>query len=404
MEPCLRKEAFMNNVLKMREHTYIANTYNRFDVALKYGNGVIVVDDEGKEYLDFTSGIGVCGLGHSFEPWVKATTKQLKDIEHTSNLFYTEPMVDVAEKLCKAAKLEKVFFANSGAEANEGAIKAARKYAFDIYKGDRSEIITLKNSFHGRTISTLSATGQDSFHQFFDPFTPGFVYVEPNNFEELASAVNSKTLAIMVEVVQGEGGVIPLAETYLQAIQDICDHKDILFIIDEVQTGMGRTGSLFAYMQYGLKPDIVTCAKGLGNGLPIGAVLLGDKVEDIFEKGDHGSTFGANPVSCAGANVVMDYMNDSLYSNVIKMGDLLVTKLKEIPQVVQVDGLGLMLGIEIDASIAAREVVEACIEKGLLILTAKNRLRLLPPLVITDKHIEKAVKILADVLASKAKG
>ncbi len=394
----------MNNVLKMREHTYLANTYNRFDVALKYGNGVTVVDDEGKEYLDFTSGIGVCGLGHSFEPWVEATTKQLKDIEHTSNLFYTEPMVDVAEKLCKAAKMEKVFFANSGAEANEGAIKAARKYAFDIYKGDRTEIITLKNSFHGRTLTTLSATGQDHFHQFFDPFTPGFVHVEPNNFDELANAVTSKTLAIMVEVVQGEGGVIPLAGTYLQAIQDICDHKDILFIIDEVQSGMGRTGSLFSYMQYDLKPDIVTTAKGLGNGLPIGAVLLGDKVEDIFEKGDHGSTFGANPVACAGANVVMDYMNENLYSNVLQMGDRLTTKLKEIPQVIQVDGLGLMLGIAIDPSINARDVVNACIEKGLLILTAKDRLRLLPPLVISEKHVDKAVAILADVLADQVKG
>ncbi|MDL2276285.1 aspartate aminotransferase family protein [Breznakia sp. OttesenSCG-928-G09] len=388
----------MNNTIKMKDTLYIANTYNRYPVYAKYGNGCLIIDDEGKEYLDFTSGIGVTGLGHSFEPWVEATTKQLKDIEHVSNLFYSKPCIEVAEKLCKKTDMKRIFFANSGAEANEGAIKVARKYAFDLYKGDRNEIITLKNSFHGRTITTLSATGQDSFHHSFGPFVEGFSYVSADNFEDLKNHITNKTLAIMVEVVQGEGGVVPLAKSYLHAIQDICDHQDILLIVDEVQTGIGRCGSLFAYMQYGLRPDIVTCAKGLGNGLPIGAVLMGDKCADVLEFGDHGSTFGGNPVACAGANVVLDYMNDKLYAHVNQMGSILCTKLLNLKHVKAVDGLGLMLGVVLDEHIDVKEVVEACIKEGLLLLTAKNKLRFLPPLIIEEDDIQKAIAILDKVL------
>lgn len=388
----------MNNTIKMKDALYIANTYNRYPLYAKYGNGCLIIDDEGKEYIDFTSGIGVTGLGHSFEPWVEATTKQLKDLEHISNLFYTKPAVEVAEKLCKKTDMKRVFFANSGAEANEGAIKVARKYAYDLYRGDRSEIITLKNSFHGRTLAALTATGQDSFHQNFGPFVEGFQYAEADNFEDLKNKISRKTLAIMVEIVQGEGGVVPLAKTYLDAIQDICDHQDILLIVDEVQTGIGRCGSFFAYMQYGLHPDIVTCAKGLGNGLPIAAILLGDKCADTLEFGDHGTTYGGNPVACAGASVVMDYMNDKLYSHVNQMGNLLTTKLSAMKYVKDVSGLGLMLGIEIDESINPRDVVMECMDKGILILTAKNKLRLLPPLVINEEEIEKGLNVLEEVL------
>ncbi|MDQ0359956.1 aspartate aminotransferase family protein [Breznakia pachnodae] len=388
----------MNNTIKMKDALYIANTYNRYPLYAKYGNGCLIIDDEGKEYIDFTSGIGVTGLGHSFEPWVEATTKQLKDLEHISNLFYTKPAVEVAEKLCKKTDMKRVFFANSGAEANEGAIKVARKYAYDLYRGDRSEIITLKNSFHGRTLAALTATGQDSFHQNFGPFVDGFQYAEADNFEDLKNKISNKTLAIMVEIVQGEGGVVPLAKTYLDAIQDICDHQDILLIVDEVQTGIGRCGSFFAYMQYGLHPDIVTCAKGLGNGLPIAAILLGDKCADTLEFGDHGTTYGGNPVACAGASVVMDYMNDKLYAHVNQMGNLLTTKLSAMKYVKDVSGLGLMLGIEIDESINPRDVVMECMDKGILILTAKNKLRLLPPLVINEEEIEKGLNVLEEVL------
>lgn len=388
----------MNNTIKMKDALYIANTYNRYPLYAKYGNGCLIIDDEGKEYIDFTSGIGVTGLGHSFEPWVEATTKQLKDLEHISNLFYTKPAVEVAEKLCKKTDMKRVFFANSGAEANEGAIKVARKYAYDLYRGDRSEIITLKNSFHGRTLAALTATGQDSFHQNFGPFVEGFQYAQADNFEDLKNKISRKTLAIMVEIVQGEGGVVPLAKSYLDAIQDICDHQDILLIVDEVQTGIGRCGSFFAYMQYGLHPDIVTCAKGLGNGLPIAAILLGDKCADTLEFGDHGTTYGGNPVACAGASVVMDYMNDKLYSHVNQMGNLLTTKLSAMKYVKDVSGLGLMLGIEIDESINPRDVVMECMDKGILILTAKNKLRLLPPLIINEEEIEKGLEVLEEVL------
>lgn len=388
----------MNNTIKQKDTTYIAHTYRRYPLLAKSGKGCIIYDDEGKEYLDFTSGIGVNGLGYGFAPWVEATTKQVTELAHISNLFYSEPAVEVAETLCKKTDMKRVFFANSGAEANEGAIKIARKYANDVYHGERKEIITLKNSFHGRTLTTLSATGQDSFHQNFGPFVDGFTYVEPDNFEQLKEHINDKTLAIMVEIVQGEGGVVPLAKSYLHAIQDICDHRDILFIIDEVQTGIGRCGALFAYMKYGLHPDLVTCAKGLGNGLPIGAILLGAKCSDTLSYGDHGTTFGGNLVACAGAKVVLDHMNDKLYTHVNQIGDFLATTLSNLPYVKHVDGLGLMLGVTLDKQIDAREVVEACLEKGVILLTAKNKVRLLPPLIISEADIIKGMQVLESVL------
>lgn len=388
----------MNHTIKKKDDTYIANTYRRYPVYVASGKGCWLIDDEGKEYLDFTCGIGVTGLGHCFEPWVQATTKQLHQLEHVSNLFYSKPCIDVAEKLCIKANMKHVFFANSGAEANEGAIKIARKYASDLYQRERNEIITLKNSFHGRTITTLTATGQDHFHQDFGPFAEGFTYVEANDIQALKASVSHKTMAIMVEVVQGEGGVIVVDKDYLQTIQDLCDKQDILLIIDEVQTGIGRCGSLFAYMQYNLHPDIVTCAKGLGNGLPIAAILMNEKCADVLSYGDHGTTFGGNPITCAGASVVLDYMNDELYTHVKKMGALLCSKLMNLPYVQNVDGLGLMLGVVLDAKITANDVVEEAIQEGLLLLTAKDKVRLLPPLNISEIEIEKAILILEKVL------
>ena len=294
--------------------------------------------------------------------------------------------------------MKKVFFCNSGAEANEGAIKVARKYAHDTYGDSRNEIITLVNSFHGRTIATLTATGQDVFHKDFGPFNEGFRYAEANNIESLKKAVNPATLAIMIEMVQGEGGVIPLDQAFVDEIAKICRKQDILLIVDEVQTGIGRCGSLFAYEQFGLKPDIVSCAKGLGAGLPIGGVLLGDKTDCVLNYGDHGTTFGGNPVTCAGANVVLDYMNDKTYKTVKDKGELIRGRLMLMKHVKKVNGLGLMLGVELDESVNAREVVLKCMEKGALLLTAKANLRLLPPLVITNEEINKGMDILADVL------
>ena len=388
----------MNDTIKIKDTCYIANTYNRYPLYATHGNGCLIVDDEGKTYIDFTSGIGVTGLGHCFKPWVEATTKQLNNLEHISNLFYTKPAIDVAEKLCKKTTMNRVFFANSGAEANEGAIKVARKYAQDSNKHERCEIITLTNSFHGRTLAALSATGQDSFHQNFGPFVSGFQYAQANNLEDLEKKVSAKTLAIMIEIVQGEGGVLPLTKAYLDKVQNICDHQDILLIIDEVQTGIGRCGSLFAYMQYGLHPDIVTCAKGLGNGLPIAAILLGNKCADTLKFGDHGTTYGGNPVACAGASVVLDYMNDDLYNHVNQMGNLLSTKISKMKYVKSVSGMGLMLGIEIDEAIDIKNVILQCMQKGVILLSAKNKLRLLPPLIISKEEVEEGLAILEAVL------
>ena len=388
-----------SNEIKQLDSDYIAQTYGRFNLALSHGKGCQVWDFEGNEYLDFTSGIGVNSLGWADEDWLKAVVHQASSLAHTSNLFFTEPSSRLAKKLAKASGLKRVFFANSGAEANEGAIKTARKYSHDKYGKDRATVLTLVNSFHGRTISTLSATGQEVFHQHFFPFTKGFDHTPANELRVLETRLGQKDVcAIILEVVQGEGGVCSLDHEYLQGVQALCHQYDVLLIIDEVQTGIGRTGTMFAYQQFGLTPDIITLAKGLGGGLPIGAFVLGEKVQDTLGKSDHGSTFGANPVSCAGANAVLAKIDDAFLAEVKRKGEKLQKALAELPKVKSVSGLGLMIGVEFEEGTKAVDIVAKCIEKGVIFLTAKTKLRLLPPLIINDEQIEKGIALLKEVL------
>ena len=388
-----------SNEIKQLDSDYIAQTYGRFNLALSHGKGCQVWDFEGNEYLDFTSGIGVNSLGWADEDWLNAVVHQASSLAHTSNLFFTEPSSRLAKKLAEASGLKRVFFANSGAEANEGAIKTARKYSHDKYGKDRATVLTLVNSFHGRTISTLSATGQEVFHQHFFPFTKGFDHTPANELRVLETRLGQKDVcAIILEVVQGEGGVCSLDHEYLQGVQALCHQYDVLLIIDEVQTGIGRTGTMFAYQQFGLTPDIITLAKGLGGGLPIGAFVLGEKVQDTLGKSDHGSTFGANPVSCAGANAVLTKIDDTFLAEVKRKGEKLQKALAALPKVKSVSGLGLMIGVEFEESTKAADVVVKCIEKGVLFLTAKTKLRLLPPLIINDEQIEKGIAVLKEVL------
>ena len=388
-----------SNEIKQLDSDYIAQTYGRFNLALSHGKGCQVWDFEGNEYLDFTSGIGVNSLGWADEDWLKAVVHQASSLAHTSNLFFTEPSSRLAKKLSEASDLKRVFFANSGAEANEGAIKTARKYSHDKYGKDRATVLTLVNSFHGRTISTLSATGQEVFHQHFFPFTKGFDHTPANELRVLETRLGQKDVcAIILEVVQGEGGVCSLDHEYLQGVQALCHQYDVLLIIDEVQTGIGRTGTMFAYQQFGLTPDIITLAKGLGGGLPIGAFVLGEKVQDTLGKSDHGSTFGANPVSCAGANAVLAKIDDAFLAEVKRKGEKLQKALAALPKVKSVSGLGLMIGVEFEEGTKAADIVAKCIEKGVLFLTAKTKLRLLPPLIINDEQIEKGIALLKEVL------
>ncbi|MGI6511161.1 MAG: aspartate aminotransferase family protein [Catenisphaera adipataccumulans] len=376
---------------------YVAHSYARFPVLIQSGKGVYVYDDEGKKYIDFTSGIGVNSLGYQYEAWVQAVREQAGTIAHTSNLFYNEPMLELAEKLVTRTGMKKVFFGNSGAEANEAIIKAARKYANDHYHGRRTEICTLNNSFHGRTMETLSATGQEVFHQDFFPMPTGFQYADPN-LEDVKAKTNEHTAAILLEMIQGEGGVVPLDPKFVQDVADLCKENDWLLMVDEVQTGIGRCGTFFAYEQFGIQPDLVSSAKGLGGGLPIGAALIGEKCEDVFQPGDHGSTFGGNPIVCAGANVVIDTLTPAFLDEVKEKGDYLKSELSKLPHVVQVDGLGMMLGVQFD-EMKGIDVVNACLKKGALFLTAKDRLRLLPPLVMTKAEIDEGLNILKDVLS-----
>lgn len=391
--------------LKSLDHEYIAGTYGRFNLAISHAKGVQLWDFEGKRYLDLTSGIGVNSLGFADEQWVAAVAKQAATLQHTSNLYYTEPCVQLAKRLCHASEgiFSKVFFANSGAEANEGAIKLARKYSFDRYGQGRSTIITLHNSFHGRTISTLAATGQDGFHQFFFPFTEGFEHLPANDLNALESRLNAcnDVCAVIVELVQGEGGVLSLSSDYVQALQRFCSERDILLLIDEVQTGIGRTGSLFAYQQFGLTPDVVTLAKGLGGGLPIGAILMGSRCEQVLSRGDHGSTFGGNPVCCAGANIVLDRMDEAFFVEVRRKGEYIRQVLSRLPKVKSISGMGLMLGIELtdQAGVTAAELVVQALEKGVLLLTAKYKIRLLPPLTITDQELDECLSVLSELLS-----
>jgi acetylornithine/N-succinyldiaminopimelate aminotransferase len=384
-----------------RDNQYVLHTYGRNPLALESGIGLYARDPEGKSYLDFTSGIGVNSLGYCDPDWADAVAKQAHKLQHTSNLYYTAPCGKLAKKLCRRTGMDKVFFGNSGAEANEGAIKCARKYSADHYGESRSTVITLVNSFHGRTLATLTATGQEEFHRFFGPFNEGFAYVPAGDLEAFRAAADEHTCAVLLELIQGEGGVCALDPEYVHALAAFCREKDILVIVDEVQTGVGRTGTFLACEHYGLEPDIVTLAKGLGGGLPIGAVLVSKKVAGGMGPGTHGSTFGGNPVVCAGANVVLDKMDDGFLLNVNTCAVQLRRGLAALPHVQEVSGLGLMVGIAFDRpDITAADVLAKCREKGLLVLTAKTRLRLLPPLTLSEIDVAGALGILKEVLES----
>lgn len=374
------------------------NTYARFPVEIACGKGSVAVDVNGKEYIDMGTGIGVTAFGYADEKWVAAVTDQLSKVQHTSNLYYTEPCARLAEMLCTRTGMKKVFFANSGAEANECAIKAARKYAAEKHGADCYTIVTLTGSFHGRTLTTLAATGQDHYHELFQPLTPGFCHVDAGNLYELyALASHTKIAAIMVECVQGEGGVLPIDKEYLQAVAAFAKQRDIVLIVDEVQTGNGRSGELYAYMHYGIEPDLVTTAKGLGGGLPIGACLFSEKVENVLGFGDHGSTYGGNPVASAGAVSVIERIDEKLLAEVKAKSEYIFRTLENTKGVKSVSGLGLMIGI-LPEEKSASDIVKRCIEEGVLCLTAKNKVRLLPALNIPMDVLEKAVHIIKKVI------
>ena len=383
-----------------KDGKYIAHTYNRFPVALKEGHGSQAFDFEGKKYIDFGSGIGTNVLGFCNEKWLEAVIAQAKLIQHTSNLFCTFPDTLLAEQLCKITGYEKVFFGNSGAEANEGAIKLARKYGREKRGKNCNRIITLENSFHGRTVTTLSATGQDIFRQHFFPFTEGFYYVLANDSRALYEAVDDTVCAVMIELVQGESGVNVLEKEYVKEIEQICREKDILLIVDEVQTGIGRTGTFLCSEQYRIHPNVITLAKGLGAGLPIGAVLMDKLTENVFQAGDHGSTFGGNPVACAGAIEVLNQVAEKDFLTAVNSkSDYMHEKLSTMPNVTGVSGIGLMLGLSLKDGVMAAEIAKNCVEHGLLILTAKKKLRIMPPLNISKEEMDTGLTILKDCLS-----
>lgn len=380
------------------DRTYIAGTYKRFPVEIISGKGSLVRDVNGKEYIDMGSGIAVTSFGVADEVWIDAVEKQIHKVQHMSNLYYTEPCVLLAEALCKKTGMKKVFFGNSGAEANECAIKVARKWAAE-HKGPAcSTIVTLENSFHGRTLTTLAATGQAHYHELFQPLTPGFAHIRAGDLDALKALCESGTVAaVLIECIQGEGGVIPLDPDFASALESFVREQHILLMVDEVQTGNGRTGKMYAYMNYGLHPDVVTTAKGLAGGLPIGAALLSEKVQDIFSYGDHGSTFGGNPVAAAAALSVVSRLTDDFMDQVAAKGSLLRTMLEGKPGIESVSGMGLMLGLK--TSKPAGEVVASCIDKGVLCLTAKDKVRLLPALNIPDDLLRKAASVILSAAA-----
>lgn len=381
--------------VKQKDSDFIAATYARFPVVINEGKGSVLKDEDGREYIDLGTGIAVNTFGAADDEWINAVTAQLNKIQHTSNLYFTKPAADLAEMLCLRTGMKRVFFSNSGAEANECAIKTARKYAAEKKGAEYNTIITLKNSFHGRTVTTLAATGQEVFHKDFLPLTGGFVYAEANNTCYLKQKVKeNKVAAIMFETVQGEGGVMPLTKEFVSAIAEIAKEQDILMIADEVQTGNGRTGMLYGYMNYGITPDIVSTAKGLGGGLPIGATLLGEKVQNVLTAGSHGSTFGGNPVCCAGALNILSRIDDELLAEVRKKSEYIINELASAKGVKSVTGLGLMLGIETEKD--ANEVIDKCREKGVLVIKAKTKVRLLPALNIPWEQLKTAIEILKE--------
>lgn len=376
---------------------YVAGTYNRFDVSIVKGKGSLMYDENGKEYIDMGSGIAVNTFGVADEEWMRAVTEQLASLQHCSNLYYSEPCVKLAQLICEKTGMSKVFFCNSGAEANECAIKAARKHGEVNKGGEYYSIITLKNSFHGRTITTLSATGQDVFHKDFKPMTEGFIHVTPNDVVELEEAVkNNKVAAIMIECIQGEGGVMALDTDYVKACRRIADENNLLLVIDEVQAGNGRSGMLYSYMNYGIVPDVFTTAKGLGGGLPIGATVMNEKVQALFTPGSNGSTFGGNPAVCAGAYSVLSRIDGDFLADVREKSQYIVSRLQNAEGVNGVSGMGLMLGISTKKD--AGTVIAKCIENGVLVIKAKDKVRLLPPLNIPKQLLERAVDVIIDAL------
>ncbi|MBE6712548.1 MAG: aspartate aminotransferase family protein [Ruminococcaceae bacterium] len=389
----------MSNLQNL-DQKYIAGTYARFPVSIVSGKGSEVFDENGKRYIDMGSGIGVTCFGIADDAWVKAVTDQLRKVQHTSNLYYTEPCVRLAELICEKSGMKKVFFCNSGAEANECVIKAARKYGYEKKGPDYYTIVTLENSFHGRTITTLSATGQDHYHEQFLPLTPGFVHTPANDFDALKECVlKNKACAVMIECVQGEGGVIALDADFVKKLAEFSKHEDVLLIVDEVQTGNGRSGALYAYQNFGIQPDLVSTAKGIGGGLPLGAALFGEKVEKIFGFGDHGSTFGGNPIACAGAVSVIERMDEDFLKSVRRKSEIAFEYLNGKKGIESVSGMGLMIGIKTRGD--AKEIVRECMARGVLCLTAKDKLRLLPALNITEECLKEALEIIVSVCADK---
>lgn len=387
----------MNTIEKFDKN--IMHTYGRYPLVMDKGKGEEATDENGKTYIDFGSGIGTNSLGYCNDKWVEAVCNQVKTIQHTSNYYYTKIQADFAERLNRITGYSAAFFGNSGAEANECAIKLARKYSFDKYGKGRHNIITLLNSFHGRTLCTLSATGQEVFHNYFFPFAEGFRYVEANNAEDLRAKLDDTVCAVMFEYIQGEGGVVPLKPEFVKEIFGLCGEKDVLTIADEVQTGVGRTGKFLAGQRFGYKANITTLAKGIAGGIPMGVCLADEKCRDVLGKGAHGSTFGGNPIACAGGKAVLDYAeNEEHMEQVREKGEYLKNKLLQIPEITAVDGMGLMLGAQLREK-KASDIAALALENGLLILTAKDRLRFLPPLTISYEEIDKGVDILKKILA-----
>ena len=387
--------------IRALDEQYVMHAYGRYQVALDHGKGATLWDVAGKEYIDFTAGIGVCSLGYADEGWQSAVAAQAAKLAHVSNLFYTEPYVKVARELCTRSGMSNVMFANSGAEANEAMIKLARKWSFDKYGKGRGTILTLRNSFHGRTLATLTATGQDKFHNYFFPFPEGFRYADANDLDSVEAVAGHDVCAVMMELVQGEGGVLPLEEKFVRGVADLCAKRDWLLLIDEVQTGVGRTGALFAFQKYGVRPDAASFAKGIAGGLPFGGVMANEKCRDVFTPGTHGTTFGGNPVSAAAACHVLDRLDEQFLAQVEEKGAYLRQKVEELalPCLGTARGLGLMIGVEVKGERTNSQLAARLAEAGLLVLTAGPDLRFLPPLVITKEEMDRGLAILKAALS-----
>ena len=387
--------------LKELDQAYTMQTYGRFDVDIDHGKGAALYDLSGKEYIDFTSGIGVCSIGYADPRWVEAISAQAARLAHVSNLFYTQPYAKLAKTLCTRSGMAAAFFANSGAESNEGRIKLARKYSFDRDGKGRGTILTLKNSFHGRTISTLTATGQDVFHNYFFPFDEGFRYAEAGDMDSLQSAAGHDVCAVLLELVQGEGGVLPMEREYVNELAELCQQRDWLLLVDEVQTGIGRTGTLFAFQQYGIQPDAVSFAKGIAGGLPMGGILASERCRNVFTPGTHATTFGGNPICAAAAQVVLEILDDSLLTEVTEKGAYIRERIErmDLECLGGTRGLGMMIGVEVKRPYNNKELAARLMEQGLLVLTAGSALRLLPPLTIRREEIDKGLTILEQALA-----